>query len=172
MPGPGLPLSVIKYIQPIFEELSADSLRKKCLQWVNTEPVWELQRSYLRKTTKNYQKPPKTRNVSLIQLKFGSYNAVAHYNIDRKSSVLIYQRLGMIPGCYMTKQYDNKNKKELFSARHKPSKPARKRRNILRGWKKAGMDNTEDKELCMGLVMFDRLFLLPALVSILYLFDF
>ena len=52
----------------------------------------------------------------------------------------------MIPGRYMTKQCDTINLKRLFYAKYKSSEPVRKRRKILRGQVKAGMDKNEDKE--------------------------
>ena len=56
-----------------------------------------------------WERLPKTTYVSLTQLKFGTYDAVVNFNIGRKSSVLIYEKLGMIPGRYMTKGCQNLN---------------------------------------------------------------
>lgn len=82
----------------------------------------------------------------MTQLRFGTYDAVAHFNIGRKSSVLIFEQLGMIPGRYMTKQCDSLNRKRLLSSFDKTSDKARKRRKILRGKEKSRKDKNEETE--------------------------
>ena len=52
--------------------------------------------------------------VSLTSLKFGSYDAVAHFNIGKKSSILIFEKLGMVPGRYMVKNCNIINRKRLL----------------------------------------------------------
>ena len=52
----------------------------------------------------------------------------------------------MIPGRYMTKQCSNLNRKRLFHSNYKSSEKARKRRKILRGAVKSGMDINEQTE--------------------------
>ena len=52
---------------------------------------------------------PKTDFVSLTQLKFG-----INFNIGRKSSYIIYEKLNIITGRYITKGCDNQNR--LFMA--------------------------------------------------------
>ena len=52
----------------------------------------------------------------------------------------------MIPGRYMTKQCSNINRKRLFHSNYKSSEKARKRRKILRGAVKSGMDINEQTE--------------------------
>ena len=41
---------------------------------------------------------PKTRYVSLTQLKLGVYDAVANFNIGKKVSVLNYEKMNLIQG--------------------------------------------------------------------------
>ena len=43
---------------------------------------------------------PKSRYVSFIPLQFEVYDAVANFNIGRKASVLIFEKIGMIPRIY------------------------------------------------------------------------
>ena len=45
---------------------------------------------------------------------FGVFDVVANFNIGRKASVLIYEKLSMIPGSYMLKCCSTLNKKILF----------------------------------------------------------
>ena len=41
---------------------------------------------------------PKTRYMSLTQLEPGMYDAIADSNIGKKASVLIYEKINLIPG--------------------------------------------------------------------------
>jgi hypothetical protein len=85
-------------------------------------------------------------NVSLTQLKFGSYDAVAHFNIGKRSYILIYQRLGMIPGRYMTKQCSEINKKRLYFGTLKSNVEVCKRRKVISVHKKSAIDKSENIE--------------------------
>lgn len=138
-PGCGFPLDVIKHVKPIFSELSQETLLKKCLHGKTqnqnesfNQLIWE--------------RLPKSRYVSLTQLKFGSFDAVAHFNIGMKSSILVFEKLKMVPGRYMTKQCSNLNLRRLSRSLYKKSEPVRKRRKMLRGAVKSGMDINEHVE--------------------------
>ena len=50
---------------------------------------------------------------------FGVFDAVANFNIGRKASILIYEKLSMIPGSYMLKGCSTLNKKRIFRAEYK-----------------------------------------------------
>ena len=64
-------------------------------------------------------KIPKTKYVSLLQLKFGVYDAVANFNIGKKASILIYEKMNMLPGEHMLKGCRTANKRRLFHASYK-----------------------------------------------------
>ena len=136
IPGPGLPQEVIKHVKPIFAELSKETLLSKCLHG-KTQNQNESYNALI------WERLPKTKYVSLTQLKFGSYDAVSHCNIGKKSSVHLFEKLSMIPGRYLTKQCANINRKRLFGSEYKASDDARKRRKILRVAKKSRMDKNE-----------------------------
>ena len=138
-PGPGLPQEVILHVKPIFAELSKETLLSKCLHG-KTQNQNESYNALI------WERLPKTKYVSLTQLKFGSYDAVSHFNIGKKSSVHLFEKLNMIPGRYLTKQCANINRKRLFGSVYKASDDARKRRKILRGAKKSRMDKNEATE--------------------------
>ena len=76
-PGPGLPLDVIKNVKPIYAELSSDNLLSKCLHG-KTQKQNEIFNALI------WERLPKSTYVSMTQLKFGSYDAVAHFNIGEK----------------------------------------------------------------------------------------
>ena len=137
--GVGLPLSVLKHVKPIFEELSSESLLKDCLHGKTQNQnesfngtIWE--------------RLPKSKFVTFTQLKFGAYDAVANFNIGRKASVLIYEKMMMIPGKHFLKGCKEKNRKRLFHLNYKNSATSKKRRKVIRGQKKLAADNAKKKE--------------------------
>ena len=93
-----------------------------------------------------WKRLPKTEFVSLTQLKFGTYDAVANFNIGRKSSVLVFEKLGMIPGRYTTKGCDTRNLKRILMAEYKNQESVKKRRKVLRGQSKSTMDKNTEAE--------------------------
>ena len=138
-PGPGLPNSVIKYLKPMYEDLSSDSLLKKCIHG-KTQNQNEAFNALI------WERVPKSVYVSLTQLRFGTYDAVAYYNMGRNSSIEIFKALGMNPGRFMEKHCQVSNAKRLFNKTRKSSEPVRKRRKILRGLKKTKQDSNELNE--------------------------
>ena len=63
-------------------------------------------------------------NMKLLQL--GTYDAIANFNIGRKSSCLVFEKLGMIPGRYTTKLCQILNKKRLYHSVCKSTEKAKK----------------------------------------------
>ena len=120
-PGPGLPLSVVMKVKPVFEELSTDKLLGKCLHGLTQN-----QNESFNATI--WERLPKTRFVSRTQLEFGVYDAVANFNIGRKASVLIFEKLNMTPGKYTLKGCQNINRKRLFRSAYKNKESSKKRR--------------------------------------------
>ena len=113
-PGPGLLLSVIQHVKPIYNELSKEELLKKFLHG-KTQNHNEAFNPLI------WERIPKATYVSMKHLQLGTYDAVAHFNIGRKSSCLIYEKLGVIQGRYTTKQCQNLNRKRLYHAKYKSS---------------------------------------------------
>ena len=62
---------------------------------------------------------PKTRYVSLTQLELGVYDAVANFNIAKKASVLIYEKMNLIPGKFTMQCCDKIYRKRLFASKYK-----------------------------------------------------
>ena len=90
-PGPGLPLDIVMQLKPIFAELSDESLLEKCLHG-KTQSQNKSFNSMI------WDHIPKTRYMSLTQLEPGMYDAIADSNIGKKASVLIYEKINLIPG--------------------------------------------------------------------------
>ena len=137
--GPGLPLKIIKHVKPIYEDLSKDQLLEKCVHG-KTQNQNEAFNALV------WERLPKQIYVSLTTSKFGTFDAVAHFNIGKKSSVLVFERMGMIPGKYMTKGCSTLNRKRLYFADKKSDEQIRKRRKIIRAKKKGKMDSQKEAE--------------------------
>ena len=137
--GPGLPLSVIQHVKPIFENLSSDKLLEECLHG-KTQNQNEAFNGTI------WERIPKTKYVSLSQLKFGVYDAVANFNIGKKASVLIYEKMCMLPGGHMLKGCRTANKRRLFHSGYKNLASSKKRRKIIRGKKKSSDDTNKENE--------------------------
>lgn len=140
-PQAGLPLSIVSKLKPIYADLSQTDLLEKCLHGKTQNQnesfngtIWE--------------RLPKTKYVSRNQLEIGVYDAVANFNVGRKASVLIYEKLKMIPGKYTLQGCSNLNKRRLNLAKYKNSSPVKKRRKILRGKTKSKDDVDVEKEGC------------------------
>ena len=93
-------------MRPIFEDLSKDSELAKCLHG-------KTQNANESFNGKIWDRIPKSAYVSLDNLKFGVYDAVANFNIGMKATVLIYEKLNMIPGVYTLQGCRQINAKRL-----------------------------------------------------------
>ena len=103
-PGPGLPLDIVAKLKIIFEELTTEENLQKCLHG-------ETQNRNESFNGTIWERIPKSKYVSLKQFEFGVYDDVANFNIGRKASILIFEKLGMIPGKYTLKGCFTLNKK-------------------------------------------------------------
>ena len=76
----------------IFEELSvSEDLLCKYLH----RPTQKHNRSF---NGVILEKLPKSRYVSFVSLQFGVHDVVANLSISKKAAVLMFEKLGMIPG--------------------------------------------------------------------------
>ena len=84
-PGPGLPISIVLKLRPIFEELSNEDLLKKCSHGM-TQKKNESFHVML------WSRMPKSIYVSFSQLHLRVYDVVANFNIGRKTRILIFEK--------------------------------------------------------------------------------
>ena len=138
-PGPDLPLDVVMKLKPIFAELRDETLLEKCLHG-KTQNQNESFNSMI------WDRIPKTRYVSLTQLELGVYEAVANFNIGKKASALIYEKMNLLPGTFTLQGCDTINRKRLFASKYKEMDSTKKRRKIRRGKAKQKDDKNESKE--------------------------
>ena len=133
-PGPGLPLDIVFKLRPIYAELSDEKLLSKCLHGLTQNhnesfngTIWE--------------RIPKNNFVGLRQLELGAFSAAAHFNIGRKASVLVLEKLGLIPGKYLVDGCRKINQKRIYLAEYKSKDTSKKRRKVIRGNKKLKSDS-------------------------------
>ena len=115
MPGPRLPLDIAMKSKPIFADLSDESLLVKCLhgETQNQNESFHLM---------IWDGIPKMRYLSLTQLELGVFDAVPNFTIGKKASVLIYEKLNLIPGKFTLQGCDKINCKRLFGLKYKEMK--------------------------------------------------
>ena len=139
-PGPGIPMSIVlEHLRPMYIDLSSDALLLKCLHGKTQN-----QNEAFNKTI--WDRVPKTMFCTMEQLQFGLYDAVANFNVGRKATVLIYEKLGIVPGRYLIDGCRNKNRKRLYHANYKHQEPMKKQRKVIRGAKKQKQDNNKFSE--------------------------
>ena len=80
------------------------------------------------------------------QFQIGVFDTIAHFNIGKKSVLLIYEKLGMKPGYFTTIGCSKLNNARLINA-YKPSCEVRiNRRRHLRGAQKTRSDKYKETE--------------------------
>ena len=75
--GEGLTLNVLKHVKPIYEDLSRNELLEKCVHG-KTQNQNEAFNALV------WERFSKATYVSLTTSKFGTYDAVAHFNIRKE----------------------------------------------------------------------------------------
>ena len=140
--GSGLPVETRKLLIPIYNELSSNELLQKCLHG-KTQNQNESFNAMI------WERLPKTKYNSLIQLELATFDAVAHFNFGHKATVLIYEKLNMIPGKYTLSGCTDLNRKRISHASYKGKAVVKRRRTLLRGFSKCKQDKDSNKEEVM-----------------------
>lgn len=138
-PGPGLPMDIVMKLRPMYEELTSDEMLQKCLHG-KTQNQNESFNAMI------WERIPKSTFISLKHLRFGVNDAVSNFNIGRKSSVLLYEKLNMIPGVYTLNGCSNLNKRRISVAEYKNSERTKLQRKIIRGKRYHVQDCHEQSE--------------------------
>lgn len=125
--------------RPIFEELSNEDHLKKCLHGQTQN-----QNESFNATI--WERIPKSKYASLPQLRFGVYDAVANFNIGRKASILVFEKMHMEPGKYMSYNCNRLNKRRLWNATYKNMEGVKLKRKKARGAKHRKSDKDKQVE--------------------------
>ena len=138
-PGKGLPISIVYKIRPTYDSLAKESELEKCLHG-KTQNCNESFNNLICKRI------PKAEYVSLDCLKFGLYDAVGHFNIGMKSSVLVYEKLNMVPGTYLLKGCRTLNVKRVRRSLYRGKKVNQIKRQSKRAKNLKAGDEINDNE--------------------------
>ena len=95
---------------------------------------------------KIWERVPKNASTELPNLEFGVYDAVAHFNIGIKASVLIYEKHNFAPGVYMLKGCKNIILKKINLTNSAECPKNKLRRQILWSRKMSKNDKLLEKE--------------------------
>ena len=128
----------------ITRKLSKDAELKKCLH-DKTQNANESFNGTIR------ERIPKNTLVTLRNLEFGVYDAVAHFSIGMKASVLIYEKLNFAPGVYMLNSCKKGNLKRVNLANQRACSKNKLRQQILRAKKMSKNNNLLKKVIYMCL---------------------
>ena len=138
-PRPGLPMDVILKIRPIYQDLSKKSELTKCLHG-KTQNANESFNGTI------WDRMPKDTYVSLSNLELGVYDAVANFNIGFKATVLVYEKLVLIPGKYTLNGCKHLNAKRLKFSQYRSNAGNKTRRQMLRAKKLRKTDKLKESE--------------------------
>jgi hypothetical protein len=138
-PGPGLPLDIVLKLKPMYQELTSDKYLNRLLHGQTQN-----QNESFNATI--WERIPKSKYVSLTQLEFGVYDAVGTFNIGRKASILVFEKLKMIPGYYTIEGCKYLNAKRLSMSAYKNNDKNKTQRKVLRGSNYKIADKHEQKE--------------------------
>ena len=135
----GLPEEAIKYLKPIFESLSDDSLLLKCLHGKTQNQNESFNGLIWRRT-------PKDRFVKMATFELAVYDAAAHFNIGNLASLLVYDNVNIERGYYTIQGCIVDNNVRIKNAQRQSSDSAKTHRRYQRGRKKSKIDNTKASE--------------------------
>ena len=138
-PTKGLPEEAIKYLKPIFESLSDDSLLLKCLHGKTQNQNESFNGLIWRRTLKD-------RFVKMATFELAVYDAAAHFNIGNLASLLVYDNVNIERGYYTIQGCIVDNNVRIKNAQRQSSDSAKTHRRYQRGRKKSKIDNTKASE--------------------------
>ena len=122
-------MDVIKQVKPIFEDLSNETLLKKCLH----EKTRNQNESY---NGMIWHRIPKTILISSTTFDIGVYDAAAHFNPGNMATLEIFDEIGIERGSFTILGCHDDNQKRIENSQRKSSDIYRGRRSELRGSKK------------------------------------
>ena len=134
-----MPISIVYKIRPTYDSLAKESELEKCLHG-KTQNCNESFNNLI------WKRIPKAEYVSLDCLKFGLCDAVGHFNIGMKSSVLVYEKLNMVPGTYLLKGCRTLNVKRVRRSLYRGKKVNQIKRQSKRAKNLKAGDEINDNE--------------------------
>ena len=79
-------------------------------------------------------------------MSLGVHDAVSNFNMGRKASILLYEKLDMIPGVYTIQGCSTLNNRRVSLAEYKNTERSKLRRKKIRGKRFCKQDTHEEQE--------------------------
>lgn len=138
-----LPVPVMSAIKPTFQFLANPDLLKKCLHG-GTQNANESFNNLIWKWC------PKTKFVSKIVVELGTYDAIVVFNNGNKGRAKIIQHLGLDPGVFGKKIFDDIDNQRIVAAEASMKKLCQEARQEKRVKRKQTEDEEEAEEYGYG----------------------
>ena len=138
-PNITIPAAIKDELEPIFRNLSADSLLKKCLHG-QTQNVNEALHRVI------WQKCPKEVYTARSLIEIATASAVINFNEGAGGAENVLKRLDIAPGRFMERQGRKRNLERLNDSLKKATSKGKQRRKKLRSTKKGFEDKEKEVE--------------------------
>lgn len=138
-PGPGLPLTVIADVKPIFARLSQDTLLMKCLHGKTQNQNESFNKMI-------WDRVPKATYVGRDLFELGVYDAVGSFNMGASSSLEILKKVKIDPGKYTTAGCEKIDISRVYNSEYKAKETSKLARKKLRSKRRGHNDKLTEKE--------------------------
>lgn len=135
-----LPEAIMEVIKPIYEDLSAPALLRRCLHGKTQNPNESVNNVI-------WTRLPKTTFVGFQTLKLGTTDAVLSFNEGSYAKLNVMDRLGIKPGRFMVEGLTDLDKNRIKKADKEVQQENKKKRIKIRLMRKS---TNEEADYCPG----------------------
>ena len=135
----GLPLAVVNFIKPVFEDLADEKLLEKCLHGKTQNSNECLNKLIWERCTKE-------KYVERVVIEEAVYSAIAYFNEGAKSIGNLFSKVGVRCEQYSQQACARKDDSRLYHAAYKTKESTQKRRKVLRAIRKGFQDKATEAE--------------------------
>ena len=135
----GLPIDIVEFIKPVFDDLSSRKLLEKCVHGKTQNNNECLNKLIWDRCSKEYF-------VGVETVEEACFSAVSHFNDGRKSILNLFESLHIDPGRFTREQSSNQDSSRLRSSARKSKDNHKTRRKVLRAKRKGFQDKRKAVE--------------------------
>ena len=135
----GLPMDIVNFIKPVFDDLSSSQLLEKCLHGRTQNTNECLNKLVWDRCSKEYF-------VGKETVEEASFSAVSHFNDGRESILSLFACLHLDPGRFTQEQCSRQDSSRLKNSARKSSECQESRRKTLRAKRKGFKDKRKSVE--------------------------
>ena len=137
--GPGLPLTLVAELKPIFARLSNETLLKTCLHGKTQNQNESFNRTIC-------DRVPNTGYAGKETFELGVYDAVANFNMGGSASLQVLIKCGIEPGKFSEKRCSEVDQSRLYASEYRVKDSSKLTRKKLGGKKKSKNDKEQEIE--------------------------